>query len=156
FAVGAEAARLKIAQRHARLFARLLVLLSEHGFLKIENSEYVIVKKLALGDALPSSNDLLARYAQVESELDLLNRCGADLARVLQGLQDPLPLLFPEGSFAAVRKIYADSAYSRSYNHLLAWVVQRAGEKSITGKPLRVLEIGGGTGSSTNYILPAL
>ncbi len=85
-------------------------------------------------------------------ELELLHRCGPSLADVLRGTIDPLQLLFPKGSFEALDRIYRDSAFARTYNGALRDLIRR--EIELRGDaPLRILEIGAGTGGSTGYVL---
>ena len=86
----------------------------------------------------------------------MLRRCGGDLARVLTGNQDPLQLLFPGGSFAEARQLYAESPYARTYNGALGETLQAAIATLPAGARLRVLEIGAGTGGTTTYVLPLL
>jgi len=85
-------------------------------------------------------------------EMALLERCGGALAAVLQGSEDPLQLLFPQGSFAVLDGIYRDSAFARTYNGALRDAL-RSEIAARAGVPLRVLEIGAGTGGTTAYAL---
>lgn len=151
----AERANLGIAERHARLFDRLLSLLAENGSLGQEGDGYIVAQKLVEEDAAALSADFLVKFGDTSGELELLQRCGGELARVLCGEQDPLPLLFPQGSFATVRKIYAESPYARTYNGMLAEFV-RSATAQLDGVQVRVLEIGAGTGSTTSFALQAL
>ena len=155
FSATTESARLGIAKQHVRLFARLLTLLAEHKFLKADGDGYIVAQALAEEDAVSLGAELLVKFGNVSGELELVQRCGGKLAQVLRGEQDPLPLLFPEGSFAAVRKIYAESPYARTYNGMLAELIRRAVVQH-DGAPVRVLEIGAGTGSTTSFVLPVL
>jgi SAM-dependent methyltransferase/NADP-dependent 3-hydroxy acid dehydrogenase YdfG/acyl carrier protein len=87
--------------------------------------------------------------------MELVQRCGRALAEVLRGAADPLHLLFPGGSFDALDRIYRDSAFARTYNGAMRDVVRREVSRRGAG-PLRVLEIGAGTGGSTGYLLDVL
>jgi NADPH:quinone reductase-like Zn-dependent oxidoreductase/SAM-dependent methyltransferase/acyl carrier protein len=91
---------------------------------------------------------------QVELMLDKL--CGENLPAVLKGEIDPLGLIFPEGGMTAAEQLYQDSPTIRPNNLLaqkaLIEIVRRLPE----GKMLRILEIGGGTGGMTSFLLPAL
>ena len=80
----------------------------------------------------------------------LLARCGMALADVLRGKTDPMSLLFADGDAAA---IYSESAVYRAANLTMAALAVAA--TSPTG-PLRVLEIGAGTGGTTTALLAAL
>ncbi|MEM1290506.1 MAG: SDR family NAD(P)-dependent oxidoreductase [Cyanobacteria bacterium P01_H01_bin.162] len=87
-------------------------------------------------------------------ELTLLNRCGENLAAVLQGEVDPLTLLFPHGDLSDLTQLYERSPGAQVMNTL----VQRAVTTAIAQaqRPLRILEIGAGTGGTTAHLLPQL
>jgi acyl transferase domain-containing protein/SAM-dependent methyltransferase len=151
-----EATRLGIAKRHRRLFAGLLALLAHDGVLRREGEGYVVCQTLAGGDPASRCDELLAQFSDADGELHLLRRCGGELARVLRGEQDPLPLLFPDGSFAELRNLYVDSPYAKTFNGTLVDLLLCANAAWGEGRPIRVLEIGAGTGGTTSFVLPAL
>jgi acyl transferase domain-containing protein/SAM-dependent methyltransferase len=154
FSVRSEASLLGIAERHFRLFEALMVLLARHGILIRHHSDYV-VSSTPTGDPFGCSNKLLIRFSEVSAELEILRRCGAELARVLTGAQDPLKLLFDEPGLENARRLYAESPFARTFNGTLASLLQRA---AMSGgkRPLRILEIGAGTGGTTQYVLPTV
>ena len=96
---------------------------------------------------------LRSRHAQGEAELTLTQRCARELAAVLRGGTDPLALLFPGGSLADTERLYRDSPPAKTYNALIADVFERIVAQTPAQRPLRVLEIGAGTGSTTAYVL---
>ena len=79
-----------------------------------------------------------------------------DLAAVLQGIIPPTQALFPQGSFDPVKRIYKDNQETASLNNQLARtaVDLLAHAQSLKGgQTLRILEIGAGTGSTTQGLL---
>lgn len=151
-----EAARLRIVARHERLFARLLDILCEVGVLAREGGGFKVVGPLDAADPCAAYDALLARFGSVDGELRTLRRCGVALARVLDGSQDPLQLLFPDGSFAEARSLYVESPFARTYNGAIAYAIREAVARLPAGAKLRILEIGAGTGGTTTYVLPEL
>ncbi|MEP7209608.1 MAG: type I polyketide synthase, partial [Alphaproteobacteria bacterium] len=147
--------RLGVLDRHGRLFHRMLDILAEDGVLESANGMWRVVKDDASGEPEPLADALLAQHADCVAELTLTCRCARSLAAVLRG-EDPLPLLFPEGSLADTEKLYQVSPPARTYNTLIASAVAAALRDWPMDRPLRVLEIGAGTGSTTSYVLPAL
>jgi amino acid adenylation domain-containing protein len=156
FKVKDEAARLGVAAQHARLFNRLLEILAEDGILRKHDAGFQVAAPLPDGDAEIRCDRNLAACGGADGELLMLRRCGQALARVLRGEQDPLPLLFPDGSFREARKIYVTSPQALTYNSALAQAIRAAIEAVPAGMTVRILEIGAGTGGTTSYVLPLL
>jgi amino acid adenylation domain-containing protein len=156
FALDSEAARLGVAPRNIRLFARLMAMLAEDGTLRRDETNWEVVGPLISGDPDRACESGLEIFGDVDAEILMLRRCGAELARVLTGQQDPLQLLFPGGSFKEAHKLYIDSPYARTYNAALGEALASSIASLPPGKLLRVLEIGAGTGGTTTYVLPLL
>ena len=110
------------------------------------------------GDLSPSAQakNLMSQYPQATAELTLLRRCGENLAAVLQGEFDPLALLFPEGDLTDLTQLYQSSAGAQVMNILVQQAVLAALSQQPAGHPVRILEIGAGTGGTTAHLLPAL
>mgnify|MGYP001792724329 CR=1 FL=1 len=87
-------------------------------------------------------------------ELTLLTRCGENLAAVLRGEIDPLTLLFPHGDLSDLTRLYESSVGAQVMNSLVQRVLTAATARS--PRPLRILEIGAGTGGTTAHLLPQL
>ncbi len=99
---------------------------------------------------------LQEQYPECIAELTLLANCGSRLAEVLRGTADPLQILFPSGSTALLEKLYRDSPFARSLNALLEESIARLIEELPSRRPLKILEIGAGTGGATAQLLPRL
>ena len=82
---------------------------------------------------------------------DLLRRVGESLPALLTGRAEPLDLLFPRGEIARTGAVYESAPFAAAQKALAA-VVGRLGGR----RPLRVLELGAGTGALTAQLLPAL
>ena len=150
------AARFGVVPAQVRLFRRLLETLADDGLFRRRGDAYETLTPLLGVDPEPERASVLARFPQCAPELALVARCGQGLAGVLRGTVDPLPLLFPEGSFAAVEALYQDSPVARAYNGALASAVAAAVEGLPADRKVRVLELGAGTGGSSSFILPRL
>ncbi|ANY08120.1 non-ribosomal peptide synthetase [Pseudonocardia sp. HH130630-07] len=74
---------------------------------------------------------------------------------LLDGTQNPFELLFPQGRTDRAQAIYRDTAIFRYLNHAAAALLNRIAAAHDRG-PLRVLEIGAGTGATTEAVLPLL
>jgi acyl transferase domain-containing protein/SAM-dependent methyltransferase len=93
-----------------------------------------------------AARDLAAHHLDHAAEIDLVARAGVALPDILAGRRDMLDILF--GSDGPVGS-YAGSVLARTVNAKVAAVA--AGSA-----PRRVLEIGAGTGATTQALLPAL
>jgi acyl transferase domain-containing protein/acyl carrier protein/phospholipid N-methyltransferase len=130
-----------------KFLKRLLEMLLEAGFLDLQHETYRVVQPLQPAELNEN------HFVNHHPELTLLHRCGSSLAKMLQGRCDPIQLLFPDGDLTTLSQIYQDSTVANLTNNLVCQVVQSVLENQSN---VRVLEIGGGTGGTTNYLLPCL
>ena len=143
-----------IDARHSRLFGRLLEIAVETGIVHQENSDYIFgaeptrIEKQRL-------DELVNQYPFGKTEIDLVVRCGSELASVLTGGIDGHELVFPGGQSSEMTSLYRDSTPAQIFNEMVAGVVKRVVE--IRGAAdTRILEVGGGTGATTQYIFNTL
>lgn len=148
--------QLGVVNQHRRLLRRLLEMLEEEGVLRQVNSQWEVLRVPEIEDPQKLGRAVLAEYPALEAELTLLARCGQELAQVLQGKRHPLQLLFPDGDSTALTKLYQDSPVARIINALVQKTISIALEDCESGRGVRVLEIGAGTGGTTAHILPHL
>jgi len=147
--------RLGVVKQHRRLFNRLLAILAEDGILSRDGNDWLVEKSL---DAAPTAvrlTALRATFLEGAGELGILASTGPQLAACLAGRVDPLSLLFPGGSFDAADELYRRSPPALMANALARKAVERFVVASPSGAPIRVLEIGAGTGGTTSFVLPA-
>ena len=147
--------RLGILPSHGKLTERMLQVLSEGDLLQSEGSRWRVVGELPAEDPQELQQQLLARYPHARIELTLLARCGTQLSGVLTGQVDPLGLLFPREGLRA-EELYRDAPVAQVFNALVRESLRRAVSTLPGDRPLRVLEIGAGTGGTTSYVLPVL
>ncbi|MGH8921970.1 MAG: polyketide synthase dehydratase domain-containing protein, partial [Actinomycetes bacterium] len=81
--------------------------------------------------------------------------CGLHLASVLRGEQDPLDLLCSEADALAAR-LYDSTPVMHYHNQIAQQLLRAAVAGWPVGRPLRVLEVGAGTGGLTAALLPHL
>jgi NADPH:quinone reductase-like Zn-dependent oxidoreductase/SAM-dependent methyltransferase/acyl carrier protein len=135
---------------------RYLEMLGEDGILMWDGAGWEVREIPELGDPREAWQQLLARNPAFYAELTLLGRCGHQLAAILRGDVDPLHLIFPDGSLAIAEHLYQDSPSLRFYNTLVQRAVASFVEALPESRPLRVLEVGAGTGGMTTYVVPKL
>ncbi|MEL6555919.1 MAG: SDR family NAD(P)-dependent oxidoreductase, partial [Cyanobacteria bacterium J06621_11] len=104
-----------------------------------------------------SSQQLLAKHPEAQAELTLIHRCGENLADVLTGKCDPLMLLFPAGDTSELTQLYQTSPGAQLMNQQIQQLMKTLVSPSAvspSARPLRILEIGAGTGGTTAHLLP--
>ncbi|WP_414590455.1 aminotransferase class III-fold pyridoxal phosphate-dependent enzyme [Anabaena sp. CCY 9614] len=148
------AEQLGIVNQHRRLLGRLLEILEEEKILRQVNDRWEVLQVPESPE--PEEKAILLAYPALEAELSLLQRCGQELAQVLQGKRHPLQLLFPNGDSTSLTKLYQDSPVARIINTLVQNTIAIAWENLPKGSNVRILEIGAGTGGTTAHILPHL
>jgi acyl transferase domain-containing protein/acyl carrier protein/SAM-dependent methyltransferase len=133
--------QLGIATHHRRLLSRMLEILRRPA-----------------GELEPkkAGASLAAKFPASSAELMLLERCGQSLPEVLKGLLDPLQVLFPDGSLTPLERAYAEEPYARAGNSVIRQTILAALSDAPANRPLRIVEIGAGTGGTTAAVLPDL
>ena len=143
-----------VLPRYRPLLIRLLTILAEDGVLRPTATGWVVEREPQRRDLRVLEQELNGRGI-VSPELALLRRCGPRLADVLRGTCDPLSLIFANGSFEMAERLYCESPMAQALGALVRETV--LGFRSRTpGRPLRILEVGGGTGGTTGVVLPAV
>jgi acyl transferase domain-containing protein/NADP-dependent 3-hydroxy acid dehydrogenase YdfG/phospholipid N-methyltransferase/aryl carrier-like protein len=150
------AQQLGVVSQHHRLLGRMLEILHEDGALRRTDGGWEVFQIPELKEPQETWKELLARFPAYQAELMLLLRCGDKLAQVLRGEVDPLQLIFPEGSQTTTEHLYQDAPTSRIYNQLTQKAIRASLERLPSGRKVRILEIGAGTGSMTSYVLPVV
>lgn len=156
FEAAAQRTQLGVLPRHERLFGRMLDILAEDGLLRREGTGWRVVTPPATDDPEKEFDTIAAAHPSGTAALTLTRRCGLELASVLRGQSDPLQLLFPGGSLTEMEQLYQTSPPARTFNRLVGESLRRVREAWPADRPLRVLEVGAGTGSTTAFVLPVL
>jgi acyl transferase domain-containing protein/NADPH:quinone reductase-like Zn-dependent oxidoreductase/SAM-dependent methyltransferase/acyl carrier protein len=149
-------ARLGIQPQHRKLLARLLEILCEDGVLTATASGWAVRRAPKFADSVSTFASLNTAYPEYQAVLKLLAACGPHLAGVLKGEQEPLQLIFPDGSMTMLREGYQESPYQRAYNYLAQQAVAAVIRDLPPNRTLRILEIGAGTGATTAHVLSVL
>ena len=131
--------------RHARLAAALDAALGGHA-------------GGAAGNVDATARRIRDTAPALDPHVALLLRCGRALPSVLAGEVAGTDLLFPRGTMDLVAPLYDGTEWSDRFNARLAEAAARAAVALAAAgrRPVRVVEIGAGTGGTTRHVLPAL
>ncbi|GAA0442331.1 type I polyketide synthase [Streptomyces stramineus] len=89
-------------------------------------------------------------------DLTLLGTCGTQLVEVLRGNRDPVEQVFSDANRYLLEEFYTDSGMTWHVNRAARAVMAAVVGTWPAGRPLRVLEVGSGTGGTTAFLLPVL
>jgi acyl transferase domain-containing protein/SAM-dependent methyltransferase/acyl carrier protein len=147
---------LGILPRYQRLLNRLAALAREDGLL-IREGEYDIVTSWpSFESAANLHQELHRQFPAFDAELTLAHRCATHMAGVMKGLSDPLHILFGDAMAQVTERLYEKSPVAGFYNELLAEAVASLVSALPADRPLRILELGAGTGGTTAHVVPRL
>ncbi|HEY4132962.1 MAG TPA: SDR family NAD(P)-dependent oxidoreductase [Gemmatimonadaceae bacterium] len=149
--------RFGVVPMYRQLLARFLEILAEDGVLRRDGDAWIVQEPLHEPATSPVAQleSLRARFTDGAGPVGLVARTGPELAACLDGRTDPLSLLFPGGSFAEADDLYRYSPGALTANSLARQAVERFVAAAPSAQPIRVLEIGAGTGGTTSFVLPA-
>ena len=151
--VATLASRLGVTPRLLPLFGRMLTIVSRRDAREPDGARAAP----RAGDPLTAGRYVVERHPEAAVLWRILQRCGAALPAVLRGERDPLELLFPDGASDELATLYDRSILTGAHsNALLAAAVTAIGRAADGARPLRVLELGAGTGGTTEHVLAAL
>ncbi len=136
--------RCGVAERHPKVVRRWLEMLADEGWLERAGAAYASPRPL------PAAADEALRRDD-ERHLDV----GA-LAAILTGERHALEYYLAGGSSAGIEAAYREAPMFAYCNRVAEAVVAEAAAALPPGRPLRVLEVGAGTGGTTASLLPLL
>jgi acyl transferase domain-containing protein len=145
---------IKPTYRH--LLARWLDGLVARGRLRRDGEAYIADVPLAEPDLATLWTQAEQRFADNRPLLDYVRHCGALVGAVVRGAESPLETLFPQGAFDLAENLYERSTTMRYVNALAGAALETHARNFTAARPLRVLEVGAGTGGTTAALLPLL
>ncbi|MGW2600470.1 SDR family NAD(P)-dependent oxidoreductase [Streptomyces klenkii] len=141
--------------RHRQAMELMLGAMTEYGLVRQEPDGRWLRRdepRCAVGML---REDLHAQPA-FSTELTLLVRQFLHLGEVLKGARDPLDLLGAEGATSTLEQFYDVAPVLRFHNRVAQALVREIVAALPAGRPLRVLEVGAGTGGAAAALLPLL
>ncbi|WP_434570426.1 amino acid adenylation domain-containing protein [Pseudomonas sp. Z3-6] len=148
---------LQAQPRHHWLVRRWLGELCEAGLLQLEQSRYRLAQPapepaLAWGRVEQAVASGLCSQALFDYQLNHVWH----LPPLLKGEVNPFDLLFPQGQQDLALQLYGGDAVSRYNNHSIAALINRLATHHDGDGPLRILEIGAGTGATSAPVIGLL
>ncbi|MET9263799.1 amino acid adenylation domain-containing protein [Amycolatopsis sp. NPDC004079] len=150
----------KVTPAYHRLVRRWLAALREAGMLRREAESGRFFADTPEPRFAPDAEwarvDRLREHCGESAALvDYFRQSGDRLPSLLRGELDPVRLLFPEGRVELSSTLYGEALFNRWANEAAAAAVREIATAA-PGVPVRVLEVGAGTGSASAPVLDAL
>ncbi|HXC24937.1 MAG TPA: acyltransferase domain-containing protein, partial [Gemmatimonadaceae bacterium] len=138
-----------------KLLERWLQRLVGAGLLQESGAGYVAKQALVAPPLEPLLQEADANFGEDRIFLDYVVSCGSRLAGYLTGAISTLETLFPGGSFQQAEDLYEHAPLS-AYFAGIGRASMEALVRARRGAPIRVVEIGAGTGATSSALLPVL
>ncbi|GAB3288663.1 class I SAM-dependent methyltransferase [Parasphingorhabdus pacifica] len=153
--------RCAVAPDHDPLFRQWLRVLADNGILLCgpDPDEYVCPEPLSaleLDERVQKRLTALVVDGVERVFTDYFASSVAQQASLLRGEANPLPLLFPDGDPTLAETFYARNPISIVLNEVLAETVRESASQGRVDRPVRILEIGAGTGATSATVLERL
>ena len=158
--------QLKISPRYHRLLSALLQILHKRGILKTDKGRVLTLARCN-SFALQNVSSEVATFYQYFSEkcpahlpwLIVVKRCLEKYPLILRGKVDVNEVVFTDGDMELFAGLFLGHPVADYFNELLAdgvaWEVEQCLLENRT-QPIRILEIGAGTGGVTGILLEKL
>lgn len=152
--------QLAVVPRYERLLSEALQVLTRAGLLRARAGSFALAGVPEPRDRAAAMHDLAARRPDAAVFVDLLCLCLPRYAELLRGELLATDLLFPKSATSRMERIYKGNEISDFYNERVsecvrAYVAARV-PRLAPGEKLRLLEVGSGTGGTTEGVLRAL
>ncbi|WP_339521579.1 SDR family NAD(P)-dependent oxidoreductase [Pseudomonas sp. EL_65y_Pfl2_R96] len=154
-----------ISERYRRWWQECLAILVEHGYLQQQGAAFAVATPIArtrhaaILAAWKVQRDHYFEDRERRVQVTLIDDCLLQLPQILTGQIQATDLMFPDGSMGKVEGIYKHNTLSDFFNEQLASQVIAHVRRRVLAepaRPVRILEIGAGTGGTTAALLAAL
>ncbi|GAA3683916.1 type I polyketide synthase [Lentzea roselyniae] len=142
-----------VLPRYRRLLENGAATAQELGLLRLKDGRW---RPTCEGDALARFTDMVRDFPERVPTLTIMGRCARNMSAILCGELDPVDLIFPEYAPDTLEGVYDTQPEIRLSNLVARELCRTAAERWSHDRPLRILEVGAGTGGLTACVLPVL
>jgi len=163
--IGGGGQAIQISPTYQRWLQHSLSILSEFGLIGESSGGHWriahpdAVQKEALWQEWDERKGAFSAFSSLAAQVNILDATVRVLPEILRGTRAATSVLFPDASLHLVEKLYKDNPIGNYFNAVLTDAVaaflieRRAAEPEAR---IRLLEIGAGTGGTTEAVLPRL
>ncbi|KAK4244346.1 BcPKS16, polyketide synthase [Corynascus novoguineensis] len=146
--------------KHDKVVTRLWEILQNHGYVSIDPAGGITRGNRAL-DGQPSAQlqtAFVARFPGYKDEAALMGLTGPKLAACLSGQLDAVSLMFGSSASMKIMENYYSTSpmISTLTDQLVVFMTSLLGGRVDKARPVRILEVGAGTGGTTKRLAAAL
>jgi SAM-dependent methyltransferase len=149
----------RVAPQHHALIRRWLRVLADRKVIEREGEGFrgtPLVDPVSVDRAWDTAAAAWQRGLGAPEFVAYLRRNAECLPQLMTGEQQAALLLFPEGRTEVADAVYGDTVTARYLNTAVASAVRSLAAVRNTARPLRVVEVGAGTGATTAAVAAAL
>lgn len=153
------AEKCKISDKYKKLFRQWIDILVEDGILSKKYSDIYIREKNLPEYCIDKYWCEMKKFMEspdIRLPIEYLKLSGDNHIKMLRGEVNPLNLFFPKGSTNTADSIYKFNPIARYINGIAQEMIKDIVSKWNLERPLRILEIGAGTGGTTASLLPVI
>ena len=155
--------QLGIIPLYDRLFDALLRILAEAAFIR-DDGETIITQAFPAdrdsGSLGETCQQILADFPEITAYVNLLETCACHCPEILTGKISAVEIMFPDGSEKLVQGIYKGNPVSDYFNQSVAEAVRSYLQARVPTmaeeEKISILEIGAGTGGTSDFVLKAV
>ncbi|MDB9401366.1 type I polyketide synthase [Microcystis aeruginosa CS-567/02-A1] len=144
-----------IKEEQRLLWNHCLKILGEAGIIEKHGNDWKIISESPQAHPDLTVDDLIFQYPNALVELTLFRRVAANLADILTGKIAPLSILFPQDGQIGAAQFYKETSWAKVLNLGISQTVELLLSNYAPLEPIRILEIGAGTGGTTHQVLKA-
>lgn len=89
------------------------------------------------------------------STLEYIKLNADEFANIMSGKTDPVSLLYPDGSNKYTQALYVENTATKYINASICKIIKKV-QKRVPGQKIKILEVGAGTGATTEWVFKAL